>query len=175
MPRTIRRDVYVLLAPGFEEADVSTVTRTLRRSGFRVAVVGLTAGPVRGAYGLSVAPDWTLSEVETEYPRAIVLPGSLQAARQLNSDPRVHTLLRRVAAQGGHVVAFDAAYTVLRSAGLLTNGEAGEEETARVPVPGWHGEGFHSERVIVEGPVIFARDSGAAQEATLTLVSLLEG
>ena len=163
-----------MLAPGFEEADVSTVTRTLRRSGFRVAVVGLMAGPVRGAYGLSLAPDWTLSEVETEQPRAIVLPGAIQAARQLNADPRVHILLRRAVDQGGYVVAFDTAYTVLRSAGLVANGEASGEETTRAQVPGWHSEGLPSERVLVEGRVIFCRDSGAAHEAALTLVSLLE-
>jgi 4-methyl-5(b-hydroxyethyl)-thiazole monophosphate biosynthesis len=167
-------EVYVLLAPGFEEADVSTVTRTLRRSGFRVAVVGLMAGPVRGAYGLSLAPDWTLSEVEREQPRAIVLPGAIQAARQLNADPRVHILLRRVADQGGYVVAFDAAFTVLRRAGLVANGEGGGDGTTRPPVPAWHSEGLPSERLLVEGPVIFCRDSGAAQEAALTLVSLLE-
>ena len=174
VPRAIENKVYVLLAPGFEEADVSTVTRTLRRSGFRVAVVGLTAHPVRGAYGLSLAPDWTLSEVEMEQPRAIVLPGAIQAARRLNADPRVHILLRRVADQGGYVVAFDTAYTVLRSAGLVANGDVSGEETTRAQVPGWHSEGLPSGRVLVEGPVIFCRDSGAAQEAALTLVSLLE-
>jgi 4-methyl-5(b-hydroxyethyl)-thiazole monophosphate biosynthesis len=174
VPRTTGSKIYVLLAPGFEESDVSTVTRTLRRSGFRVAVVGLTAGLVRGAYGLSLSPDWTLSEVEKEHPRAIVLPGPIQAARQLNADPRVHILLRRVAEQGGYVVAIDAAYTVLRNAGLVANGEASGEETTRAQVTGWHSEGFPSERVLVEGPVIFGRDSCAAQEAALTLVSLLE-
>jgi 4-methyl-5(b-hydroxyethyl)-thiazole monophosphate biosynthesis len=103
-----------------------------------------------------------------------VLPGAIHAARQLNADPRVHTLLRRVAGQGGYVVAFDAAYTVLRSAGLVANGEASGEETARARLPGWRSEDLPSERVLVEGPVIFGRDSGAAQEAALTLVSLLE-
>ena len=174
MPTSIRSNVYVLLAPGFEETDVSTVTRNLRRSGFRVAVVSLTAGSVRGAYGLSLAPDWTLSEVEAENPGAIVLPGSIQAARQLNADPRVHTLLRRVVGQEGYVVAFDTAYTVLRSAGLVANGEGSGDETNRPAVPAWHGEGLPSERVLVEGRVVFCRDSGAAQEAALTLVSLLE-
>jgi 4-methyl-5(b-hydroxyethyl)-thiazole monophosphate biosynthesis len=174
VPRAIENRVYVLLAPGFEEADVSTVIRTLRRSGCRVAVVGLTAGPVRGAYGLSLAPDWTLSEVETELPRAIVLPGSIQAARHLNADPRVHALLRRVADHGGYMLAIDAAYTVLCSAGLVANGDASGHETSRTPVPGWHGETIPSERVLVEGSVIYGRDSGTAQEAALTLVSLME-
>ncbi len=174
VPRAIENSVYVLLAPGFEEADVSTVTRALRRSGFRVAVVGLTAGPVRGAYGLSLAPDWTLSEVETEQPRAIVLPGAVQAARQLNADPRVHRLLRRVADHGGYVLAIDAAYTVLCSAGLVPNGAPSRHETIKTPGPGWHSEGIVSERVLVAGSVIYGRDSGAAQEAALILVSLLE-
>lgn len=116
---TVKDGVYVMLAPGFEETDVSTVTRTLRRSGFLVAVVGLTAGPLRGAYGLSLASDGALSEVEKESPRAVVLPGGVQASRKLGADPRVHGLLRRVVGQGGYVVAIDNAYTVLRSAGVL--------------------------------------------------------
>ncbi|MFC2046155.1 DJ-1/PfpI family protein [Chloroflexota bacterium] len=178
MPRPIEKQVFVLLAPGFEEADVSTVTRTLRRSGLSVAVVGLTGSPVRGAYGLSLAPDWALSEVETELPQAVVLPGAIQATRKLNADPRVHILLRRVADRGGYVIAFDTAYTVLRNAGLLANGGAGSgsataEELVERPVPTRYGEALPSERVLVEGRVIFGRDSGAAQEAALTLVSLL--
>ena len=174
VPRVIEKEVFVLLAPGFEEADVSTVTRTLRRSGLSVAVVGLTASPVPGAYGLSLAPDWALSEVETELPQAVVLPGAIQAARKLNADPRVHILLRRVANGGGYVVAFDTAYAVLRSAGLLPNGGVSREEATRRPVPARYGEGSPAERVLVQGQVIWGRDSGAAQEAALTLVSLLD-
>jgi 4-methyl-5(b-hydroxyethyl)-thiazole monophosphate biosynthesis len=112
--------------------------------------------------------------VETEKPHAVVLPGAIQAARRLNADPRVHTLLRRVADHGGYVLAFDTAYTVLRSAGLVANGDASRQGASRAPSPGWHGEGIPSERVLVEGSVVFGRDSGTAQEAALTLVSLLE-
>ena len=49
VPSEIKSRVYVMLAPGFEEVDVSTVTCSLRRAGFSVTVVGLTAGLVRGA------------------------------------------------------------------------------------------------------------------------------
>jgi putative intracellular protease/amidase len=175
----MKSKVLVLVAPGFEEADVSTVTRTLRRSGLSVAVVGLTAGPVRGAYGLSLVPDLTLSEVDIERPRAVVLPGGVQGSRRFNADPRVHLLLRQVAGQGGYVLAIDTAYTVLCSAGALGRGEAGPgngagEETGEGPALGWRGEAVVSERVSVKGPVIFGQDSGAAQEAALALASLLE-
>ena len=169
-----------MLAPGFEEADVSTVTRSLRRTGFPVTVVGLTAGPVRGAYGLSLTSDRSLSEVETEPPQAIVLPGGAQASRQLSADPRVHLLLRCVVGQGGYVLALESAYSVLRSAGLLyseepASGNGSEEDPGAGPAPAWPG-GIPLEatgQVVVDGQVIFGRDSDSAQEAALTLASLL--
>jgi 4-methyl-5(b-hydroxyethyl)-thiazole monophosphate biosynthesis len=184
---TMLNKVLVLLARGFEETDVSTVTRALRRAGRSVAVVGLRAGAVQGAYGLSLAPDCPLSEVEMELPRAVVLPGGVQGTRRFAADPRVHRLLRRVIEQGGYVLAIDTAYSILLSAGVLdpggcrSNGGPGEESADR-PVFGRGPEmgflraadGLPSERVLVQGHVIFGRDSGSAQEAALTLASLLE-
>lgn len=172
MHRARKGQIFVLLAPGFEESDVTTVTRTLRRAGFPVMLVGLQAGPLRGAYGLSLAPDGTLSEVEADQPQAIVLPGGMQGARQLHADPRVHALLRRVVDQGGYVMALDTAYMVLQGAGVLTSStRASTEGLTR----GWHDEALPSERVLVDGQMVFGRESGAAQESALTLVSLLEG
>lgn len=183
----MKNKVLILLARGFEETDVSTIARALRRAGWPVAVVGLRAGAVHGAYGLSLAPDCPLSEVEMELPRAVVLPGGVQGTRRFAADPRVHRLLRRVIERRGYVLAIDTAYTILRTAGVLetggcgSNGGAGEESTDR-PTVGWGSEmgglraadGLPSERVLVQGHVIFGRDSGSAQEAALTLASLLE-
>jgi putative intracellular protease/amidase len=184
--RTAKNGIFVLLAPGFEEIDVCVVTRALRRSGFSVTVIGLTAGLVRGTYGLSLAPDCTLSEVEMERPRAVVLPGGVQATRKLNTDPRVHRLLRWVSGQGGYVLALDTAYTVVRRAGVLDRGDprsnGGEgDEIAEQPVFGWGAElpfpgameELPSDRVLVEGQMVFAQDSAAAKEAALTLAALL--
>jgi 4-methyl-5(b-hydroxyethyl)-thiazole monophosphate biosynthesis len=171
MPRERKKQIFILVASGFEETDVSTVTRTLRRSGLPVALVGLTAGSVRGNYGLSLEPDLLLSEISTEPPLAVVLPGGLQGARQLNADPRVHALLHEVLSRQGYIMALDAAYMVLRSSGVLDKVEAWPAQT---PVSDWSEERNLSGRVIVEGPVIFGRDSGAVQEAALTLVSLIE-
>lgn len=171
MPKAWKDQTFVLLAPGFEESDVTAVTRTLRRAGFPVMLVGLTPGPLRGAYGLSLAADKSLSEVEGEQPQAVVLPGGAQGCWQLNADPRVHALLRRVADRGGYVVALDAAYMVLYGAGLLHGVEKGSAEG---PAPRWPGEGLSSERILVRGRFIFGRGPGAAQESALTLAALLQ-
>lgn len=171
MQRVRKGRVLVLLASGFEEADVSIIIRTLRSSGLPVTVVGMTVGSIRGAYGLLLTPDAILSDVEKEPFDAIVVPGGMQGARQLNADPRVHTLLRRTIAQGGCILALDAAYMVLRSAGVLQAVEDGQVEER---APRWRERGLLSERVMTEGSVIFGQDSGAAQEATMALVAQLE-
>ena len=107
--------ISVLLAPGSEETDVLAVTRTLREARFPVVVVGLTANPAPGAYGLSLAPDKTLSEVKAEDFQAVVLPGGERGVGQLNADPRVHAFVRQVAAQGGVVLALGEAEQVVRA------------------------------------------------------------
>jgi putative intracellular protease/amidase len=182
--------VFVLVARGFEEADVSAVTRILRGAGLSVRVVGLTAGPVRGAYGLSLVPDCALSEVDKELPQAAVLPGGVQATRRFSAEPRVHTLLRTVASQRGYVMAIDTAHAVLHNAGVLARREPGSgngpgREGAGRAVPGWRGEssplggleGLPTERVWVEGRegrVILGQGSDSAQEAAWRLASMLE-
>ena len=186
--RVTKGKVFVLLARGFEEVDVSAVTRVLRGSGLSVSVVGLTAGPVRGAYGLSLVADCGLSEVDTELPQAAILPGGIQATRRFSAEPRVHTLLRRVTEGRGYVMAIDTARAVLRSAGVLdsreaTAGNGSEWGRFEEPAVGWHVadsaldglEGLPCKRVRVEGHVIFSQGSDAAEEAALTLASMLEG
>ena len=177
--------VFVLLARGFEEVDVSAVTRVLRGSGFSVSVVGLTAGPVRGAYGLSLVADCALSEVDMELPQAAILPGGVQATRRFSAEPRVHTLLRQVVDGRGYVMAIDTARVVLRCAGVL--GESGADDGSvwrrfARPAVGWVDgisplegmEGLPCERVRVEGHAILSQGSDSAEEAALTLASMLE-
>ena len=173
--KVMKGKVFVLLARGFEEVDVSAVTRILRGSGLSVALVGLTAGPVRGAYGLSLMPDCALSEAGTELPQAAILPGGVQATRRFGAEPRVHTLLRQVASQRGYVMAIETAQAVLRSAGVLGGREVGSGNGPGRAGSGLGGmEGLLSERVRVEGRVILSQGSGSAQEAALRLASMLE-
>jgi putative intracellular protease/amidase len=185
--RVTKGKIVVLLAHGFEEVDVSAVTRILRGSGLSVSVVGLTAGPVRGAYGLSLVADCALSELDMELPQAAILPGGVQATRRFSAEPRVHTLLRQVAKGRGYVMAIDTARAVLRSAGVLGERESGAgkgpvRERFEGPAEGWRGGGspldrferLPCERVRVEGRVILSQGSDSAEEAALTLASLLE-
>jgi putative intracellular protease/amidase len=173
-----RGRVLILVARGSEETDVSTIARTLRRSGLPVAVVGLRAGPVPGAYGLSLAPDLALTDVETELPRATILPGGDQATRRFEADPRVHSLLRRTVEGDGYLLAIGTAYRVLRAAGVLDFAApppvvGATDNTSGGDAVHWAGERMPSEGVLVQGQIVLGRDTASAQEAALTLVSLL--
>jgi len=163
--------ILILLAPGFEESDAITVARRLRHAGLSVVLVGLSANPLRGAYGLSLAPDRTLSQVEADAARVVVLPGGRGAAWQLAVDPRVHALLCRVLEQGGYVVALGAAHVVLYAAGAL--GPDGEGTVEALSIA-WDGESLSGDRISVEARVIFGSTSTSARKSALALVSLLQ-
>jgi 4-methyl-5(b-hydroxyethyl)-thiazole monophosphate biosynthesis len=170
--RAAQEQILILLAPGFEESDAIAVARRLRQAGLSVVLVGLSANPMRGAYGLSLAPDQTLSQVEADAPRAVVLPRGKAATWQLAGDPRVHALLHRVLARGGYVVALGLTYTILQSAGALA--PAGEVVTETLSML-WDGEGLDGDRTAVEGQVVFSEAAGSTRQSAWALVSLLQG
>lgn len=172
MDRAAQDQILILLAPGFEESDAIAVTRRLRQAGLPVALVGISANPLRGAYGLSLAPDRTLSHVDAGTARVVVLPRGRGAARQLAGDPRVQTLLRRVLVQGGYIVALGAAYPILSAAGTFGPAEGLTVDALSIL---WDGESLSGDRTPVGGWVVLGTASERARESALSLVSLLQG
>lgn len=115
-----RNRVYILVAPGFEEAAVIYCLTQLRQAGLPVSLVGLMAGQIAGWHGLSICPDLTLDEVDAHEPMKLaVIPGGQQCATALLTDPRVHRLLHTLIAQEGRVGVMDTAIPVITQFGLL--------------------------------------------------------
>lgn len=163
-----REKVFVLLAPGFSEVEVSTITSTLRHSGLPVKLIGLTAGPVCSAYGLSVVPDLVLSDIALDQPMAIILPGGPRVVRHLTSEPRVRALVQRTLCHGGCIAALDQAYVNLYQANLPNH-----EEIETLPT-GWDADGLLDERIVVDGSVIVGQDSTTAQKIAEVLQVLID-
>ncbi len=104
----------------------------------------------------------------------IVLPGGLPGADHLNSDPRIHTLLKRLAAEGKYTAAICAAPKVLANAGLLDGrratsypGVLDKMNLTRVDV--------QLERIVVDGKIVTSRGPGTAMDFALELIEKLEG
>jgi 4-methyl-5(b-hydroxyethyl)-thiazole monophosphate biosynthesis len=162
------------LAQGCEELEAVTVIDLLRRADVTVVTAGLEAGPVRASRGTVLVPDATLDEALKQDYDMVVLPGGQPGSDNLNRDPRVHALLRKMADSGKFTAAICAAPAVLAHAGILK----GKRATS---FPGVLEKLIHTgavlqdQPVVKDGKVITSRGPGTAMDFALELIETLAG
>jgi 4-methyl-5(b-hydroxyethyl)-thiazole monophosphate biosynthesis len=166
--------ILVPLAQGCEELEAVTIIDLLRRAGLEVICAGLEPGLVKASRGVTLQPDVLLDAVLDQTFDMVVLPGGLPGADNLDRDPRIHTLLQRVAGEQGFTAAICAAPRVLANAGLLQ----GRQATAYPGVL----EGLQltdvtrgTGAVVRDGRVITSRGPGTALDFALALIEALAG
>lgn len=165
--------VYVLLAPGFEEAEALVPVDLLRRAEIETKTVTITGMPVPGSHGVTVTADLTLDQADLSQTDMVVLPGGGLGYQNLGKEPRVETLVREAAGKGVWVAAICAAPTLLGRWGLLNGKQA-------VCYPGME-EGLAGARprpdsgVVVDGRIITGRAAGSVFDFGLALVEALAG
>ena len=165
--------VYVLLAPGFEEAEALVPVDLLRRAEIETKTVTITGMPVPGSHGVTVTADLTLDQADLSQADTVVLPGGGLGYQNLGKEPRVEALVREAAGKGVWVAAICAAPTLLGRWGLLNGKQA-------VCYPGME-EGLAGARsrpdsgVVVDGKIITGRAAGSAFDFGLALVEALAG
>jgi len=166
--------VLVPLASGCEELEAVTIIDLLVRAGIEVVSAGLEPGPVHCSRGVIILPDTTLDEALRHDFDMVVLPGGLPGADHLDADPRIHSLLKDMAAQGKYTAAICAAPKVLASCGLL----AGRRATAypgtleKLDLPDTTKD---PAAVVIDGTVITSRGPGTAMDFALILIETLLG
>lgn len=165
--------VYVLLAPGFEEAEALVPVDLLRRANIETALVSITGEPVPGSHGITVTADLTLDQVDPDRMEMVVLPGGGPGYKNLGKEPRVEQLVREAVRRDVWVAAICAAPTLLGKWGLLEGKEA-------VCYPGME-EGLVGAkpemdlRAVMDGRIITGRAAGSAFDFGLMLVAVLAG
>ena len=165
--------VYILLAPGFEEAEALVPVDMLRRANIETATVSITGEPVPGSHGVTVLADVTLDDVDLSRADMVVLPGGGPGYKNLGKEPRVEELVRKAAERGLWLAAICAAPTLLGRWGLLEGKDAvcypGMEE-------GLTGAQPRMDRgVVTDGKIITGRAAGSAFDFGLALVEALVG
>ncbi len=166
--------VLVPLAQGCEELEAITIIDLLRRAGIEVVTAGLDDQPVRAARGTMLIPDSSLSQVLTHSFDMIVLPGGLPGADHLNNDPRIHQLLKSMAAEQKYTAAICAAPKVLASAGLL-QGRRATSYPGAIPDADLVGVQYLELPVVCDDKIITSRGPGTAMDFALELVEKLVG
>lgn len=164
--------VLVPLAQGCEELEAITVVDLLRRAGISVVTAGLDEKPVRASRGMVLVPDTTLDEALNQEYDMVVLPGGLPGADHLDGDPRIHGLLKDMAARDRYTAAICAAPKVLASTGLLE----GKKVTSFPGVlDAFDGLDYRTDSVVQDGKLITSRGPGTAMDFALTLIENLVG
>lgn len=166
--------VLIPLAQGCEELEAVTVIDLMRRANIEVVTAGLDDQPVKGARSTVLVPDTQISKVADRKFDMIVLPGGLAGAENLDSDPRIHELLKRMSKEGKYVAAICAAPKVLATAGLLEHKKAtsfpGVLEKLALPLTE-----LTTRAVQIDGTLITSRGPGTAMDFALKLIEVLLG
>ena len=166
--------VLVPLAQSCEELEAVTIIDLLRRAGIDVTTAGLDDQPVRASRGVVLIPDTTLDEaLESDYDM-VVLPGGLPGADYLDKDPRIQTLLKKMANSEKFVAAICAAPKVLASAGLL-DGKRATAYPGTLEKLNLSNTTVTADVIIKDGNVITSRGPGTAMDFALFLIEILVG
>ncbi len=104
----------------------------------------------------------------------LVLPGGLPGADNLNADPRIRELLKKLADSGRWTGAICAAPKVLASAGLLDGRHATSYPGSLDGSP-VKDMVYEEKPVVIDGKVVTSRGPGTAMDFALTLIELLAG
>ena len=165
--------VYILLAPGFEEAEALVPADMLRRAKIETATVSITGKPVPGSHSITVEADISLDKIDLSDADMIVLPGGGEGYRNLGAEPAVEKLVREAAARDIWVAAICAAPTLLGKWGLLDGKQA-------VCYPGMEdgltgAQARMDQGVVADGRFITGRAAGSAFDFGLALVEALAG
>ena len=89
------KKVLVPLAEGCEELEAITIINLLRRAEIEVITASLSNPTVKCSRGTPIVADKSLDEIYEDEIDMVVLPGGLPGADYLNSDQRIHKLLKK--------------------------------------------------------------------------------
>ncbi|MDT8389500.1 MAG: DJ-1/PfpI family protein [Lentisphaeria bacterium] len=161
----------VILATGFEEIEAVTIIDVLRRADIPVLTAALSGGRMtRGAHGVNVETDCSLSEIDPRELALLVLPGGMPGSRRLAESQRVIDCLRTVHASGCLVAAMCAAPLALQAAGLLDGKKMTCYPALKDQFPA---SDYTGEDVVQDGAVITGSGPGTALRFSLRLVEAL--
>ena len=166
-------EVYLFLAEGFEETEAVGSLDVLRRGGLKVTTVSISGSlPVTGAHNLAVVADQLFEDTVFSKGRALVLPGGMPGASNLNAHVGLKNVIKQYDAENKIVAAICAAPLVLGGLGLLQ----GKKATA---YPGFEntlqGATVVEDQVVKDGNIITGKGPGWVFDFALTVVAELKG
>ena len=163
--------VALLLAEGFEELEALTPVDILRRAGIEIDTIAIASRNVTGSHGITVVADKVQDEVNPKDYTAVIFPGGMPGATNLDASEFSDRMISAVIENGGRLAAICAAPLVLGRRGLLEGKKAtcfpGFERELR-------GATVTGENVVTDGNITTASGMPAAYAFALELERLLK-
>ncbi len=164
--------VYVFLADGFEEIEALATVDILRRSDICVKTVSINeTHEVCGTHGIKVLADIKTEDVNYDDLEAIVLPGGMPGADNLENCKFVTDLVEKSAKDKKLIAAICAAPKIPGVLGLL----AGIKATC---YPGFEARLFHAKlshkKVVCDKNFITAKGAGVTHEFAVAIAVALK-
>jgi 4-methyl-5(b-hydroxyethyl)-thiazole monophosphate biosynthesis len=164
--------VYVHLAEGFEEIEVTTIVDILRRAEIETKTVSIGEKRVVGAHGVPITADLVFEEADYSTCDMIVLPGGIPGTTNLQEHKGLRESILAFASVNRWIAAICAAPMILGELGILEGKKAtiypGMEEYLVGATP-------LSDPVVVDGKVITSKSPGTAMVFALELVNAIKG
>ena len=164
--------VYILLAPGFEEAEALVPADLLRRAGIQTALTGVEDQMVAGSHDIAVRADRGIAQVDLRDAEMIVLPGGGCGVQNLREHPAVAALAQEAVDRGIPLAAICAAPTLLGEWGMLKGRRATCYPGMEEKLTGGQAE---DASVVADRNLITGRAAGSAFEFGLALIRALAG
>jgi len=165
--------VLIPLAQGCEELEAVTLIDLLRRANINVITASLSNTQlITASRGVRLMADTTLANVIDDDFDMIILPGGQPGTDNLNANPHIHTLLKRLNQSGKAIAAICAAPLVLAHAGLLT-GKTVSCFPKVLTTELWPDITLSDQAVIIDGRILTSRGPGTAMDFTLAIIEYL--
>ncbi len=165
--------VYCFLADGFEEVEAIAPTDMLRRAGIEVKTVGVTGKTVAGSHGIEIVADCVTDDIVLDDTlEAIILPGGLPGATNLEKDDTVQKAIDFAFENDKYICAICAAPAILGHKGIL-------DGKCAIAYPGFEkeliGAKISNEHIAIDGNFITGKGPGVAVEFGIAIVNALLG
>ena len=169
----MKKNIFILLAFGFEEIEAVTIIDVLRRAGFNVTTVSTTGfRKVTGAHHISIEADKLFEESNFNGADMIILPGGMPGATNLQAHQGLINQLNAFYEEGKSIGAICAAPMILGSLGFLKGRKA-------VCYPGFEskleGATIIDAPFALDGNIITGKGVGTALEFSLEIVRMFKG
>ena len=165
--------VYILLAPGFEEAEALVPADLLRRAGIETALVSLEGDSVTGSHQITVKADLELSQVDLDQAEMIVLPGGGVGVENLWNSEAVSQLIQEAAKRNIWLAALCAGPILLGRWGLLDGHKAVSYPTRQDQLG--RAQVLPEARAVLDGKFVTGHACGSSFDFGLKIVEALRG